>query len=566
MGLTYNNAIGELQVFLDQGMSGEPLENELKRIINELDVTDTSAIADAKTILYSGMDKDTVSKLANNPKNRILDNTDASKFLNIDENKTLQDTLEKIYPDSDWNTRGTEANNFLNGVDGNPRTPGAWDTISENFVANTKGDVITLIGNDASPERVFFQTELDTIRNTNNLEITSINGIQKDTFLDAIKKVSNKTVINTFKIDTQARKIISPTSLEIVTNKQIQNIYEYVGKDTTILSKKNELISYITDKGESFRYEFTTGTNIRSLSYYFNKLGPIGAALGFGLATVNAISAYNEGNEQKAKDIMTQFVVDEVGSIIGGSFGATVGGVAIGLFTLGGLTIAAPVAIAVIAVASIAGAFAGSELATYLYNEFDDIYDKMYDFTQKLSKLPIEILMDIIQDIDHVFDFIATQIKMADPLVLDTNKDGFISTIALEDSNAYFNISGDQREERVGWIKPEDALLVYDKNENNQIDGFSEVFGNENISGFDELRYIADSNNDGKIDRQDELYSKLQTWHDYNGDGKLDEGELKSLKEEGVSSINLDVFSTNIELNGNILTEASKYTDSENNQ
>ncbi len=37
-----------------------------------------------------------------------------------------------------------------------------------------------------------------------------------------------------------------------------------------------------------------------------------------------------------------------------------------------------------------------------------------------------------------------------DPLVLDTNKDGFISTTSLENSNTYFDITGDGLKERVG--------------------------------------------------------------------------------------------------------------------
>jgi hypothetical protein len=149
-----------------------------------------------------------------------------------------------------------------------------------------------------------------------------------------------------------------------------------------------------------------------------------------------------------------------------------------------------------------------------------------------------------------------------DPLVLDINKDGLISTISLEDSNAYFDLTGDGEKEKVGWVGGDDALLVYDENENGEIDGISEVFGNDKLSGFTELKNKIDSNHDGKVDRQDELFYQLQTWHDYDGDGRVDEGELKSLKEEGVTTINTEVFNTNIEVDGNILTEASKYTDS----
>ena len=156
--------------------------------------------------------------------------------------------------------------------------------------------------------------------------------------------------------------------------------------------------------------------------------------------------------------------------------------------------------------------------------------------------------------------------KRYDPLALDTNKDGFISTSDLEVSGTYFDLTGDGLRERVGWIKSEDALVTYDKNENGQIDGISEVFGNMNESGFEELKRLIDSNHDNTIDRRDELFSRLQVWNDFNQDAKVQEGELKSLKETGVTSIDLNYVSTNIEINGNLLTEASKYTDAQGNK
>ncbi len=136
-----------------------------------------------------------------------------------------------------------------------------------------------------------------------------------------------------------------------------------------------------------------------------------------------------------------------------------------------------------------------------------------------------------------------------DPLALDTNKDGFISTSDLETSGTYFDITGDGLRERVGWIKSEDALVTYDKNDNGQIDGISEVFGNMNESGFEELKRLIDSNHDNIIDRRDELFSRLQVWNDFNQDAKVQEGELQSLKDAGVTSIDLNYVSTNIEIN-----------------
>lgn len=107
--------------------------------------------------------------------------------------------------------------------------------------------------------------------------------------------------------------------------------------------------------------------------------------------------------------------------------------------------------------------------------------------------------------------------KRHDPLALDTNQDGFISTTDLDVSGTYFDITGDGLKERVGWIKSEDALLTYDKNENGDIDGIDEVFGNMSESGFEELKRLIDSNHDNIIDRRDELFNRLQVWNDKNG-------------------------------------------------
>ncbi|MCK9372542.1 MAG: hypothetical protein M0P91_05045 [Sulfuricurvum sp.] len=147
-----------------------------------------------------------------------------------------------------------------------------------------------------------------------------------------------------------------------------------------------------------------------------------------------------------------------------------------------------------------------------------------------------------------------------DPLALDMDRDGFISTTALATSGTYFDITGDGLRERVGWISPADALLSYDKNENGQIEGIDEVFGSLSESGFEELKRTIDSNHDNKIDRRDELFQQLQVWNDANQDAEVQSGELKSLSDAGITMIDLNYVSTNININGNLLVEASKYT------
>ncbi|MGE3612539.1 MAG: hypothetical protein AB7G20_03510, partial [Sulfurimonas sp.] len=163
----------------------------------------------------------------------------------------------------------------------------------------------------------------------------------------------------------------------------------------------------------------------------------------------------------------------------------------------------------------------------------------------------------------HPMDPAPIEPPRRDPLVLDMDKDGFISTVSLQDSSTYFDLTGDGIKEKVGWIQANDGLVAYDKNENGKIDGIDEVFGNQTTSGFDELRETADSNYDGVIDRRDELYSRLKVWQDKNADGISQADELVSLSDAGVKSIDLNVVGTNIEVNGNLLTEASRYTTSD---
>ncbi|MDD5387552.1 MAG: Calx-beta domain-containing protein [Sulfuricurvum sp.] len=166
----------------------------------------------------------------------------------------------------------------------------------------------------------------------------------------------------------------------------------------------------------------------------------------------------------------------------------------------------------------------------------------------------------------HPFPYNPATPQPHDPLVLDMNQDGEISTIALADSQVFFDITGDGVKERVGWVAPQDGLLVYDKNRNGTIDGISEVFGKDGLSGFAELRAVADTNHDNIIDRRDELYSQLKVWQDTNSDGISQANELKSLSQAGVKNIELNVIGTNINLNGNILSEAGRYLKSNSTQ
>ncbi|CDL83637.1 hypothetical protein [Xenorhabdus szentirmaii] len=129
------------------------------------------------------------------------------------------------------------------------------------------------------------------------------------------------------------------------------------------------------------------------------------------------------------------------------------------------------------------------------------------------------------------------------PLVIDLNGDG-VKTIP--DGSIYFDMSNDGVNESVGWVDKSDGFLVYDKNNDGNINSGGKLFGNysdiNGIShfknGFEALSEL-DANNDSIISRDDDEWSKVKIWKDGNSNGIVDKNELMSLSDAGIKEINL---------------------------
>jgi Ca2+-binding RTX toxin-like protein len=146
------------------------------------------------------------------------------------------------------------------------------------------------------------------------------------------------------------------------------------------------------------------------------------------------------------------------------------------------------------------------------------------------------------------------------PLAIDLTGKG-PDTIGLDDSSTYFDMNGDGRLERTGWFSNNMGILFIDKNGDNKVSGIDELFGGEN--GFQALSMI-DSNKDGLIDRNDELFDKIKIWKDTDIDGVSKVGELQSLRDAGIDYISLDYKEENIDSNGNkvVASAVVRYSDS----
>ena len=143
------------------------------------------------------------------------------------------------------------------------------------------------------------------------------------------------------------------------------------------------------------------------------------------------------------------------------------------------------------------------------------------------------------------------------PLVLDLEGDGI--DLLPYTKGVYFDIDNDGFKERVGWLSASDGQLARDVNRNGIIDDITELFGDDLISAFLKLSLL-DSNKDGVIDESDESFGKLLVWKDKNLNGYSEPDELKTLKEHGIKSISLSTTKVVRVIEGNTITEISKFT------
>ena len=187
-----------------------------------------------------------------------------------------------------------------------------------------------------------------------------------------------------------------------------------------------------------------------------------------------------------------------------------------------------------------------------------DILDGLLDLSKNLS--------DFGKNIKDWWDRAKNWVWPRDLIILDLDGDG-LETVGLA-SNVYFDHDGDGVLTKSGWAGKDDALLVWDRNANGTIDTGAELFGDFTVlpngtlapNGFAALAAL-DANGDGVIDASDPAFHELKLWRDTSQDGQTGAGELITLADAGIVSLNLAHTLKNQNLaNGNQLTREGSFT------
>ncbi|WP_051280640.1 hypothetical protein [Anaerovorax odorimutans] len=131
------------------------------------------------------------------------------------------------------------------------------------------------------------------------------------------------------------------------------------------------------------------------------------------------------------------------------------------------------------------------------------------------------------------------QVIMTDPLVINLNS----NPASLSDQKFCFDIDNDGNEDNISYLNKGSGYLALDKNNDGKINNGSELFGTKTGDGFSELSAY-DSDKNGWIDENDEIYNKLKVWI------KADDGtdKLINLKTADIGAIYLGSTKTDFTL------------------
>lgn len=158
-------------------------------------------------------------------------------------------------------------------------------------------------------------------------------------------------------------------------------------------------------------------------------------------------------------------------------------------------------------------------------------------------------------------------VGMLSAVILDLDGDG-VETKKRSSAKARFDMDGNGGADDTGWVGKGDGFLVIDADGDGRISSGAELSLLAEKAGaksnFDALAAL-NSNRDGKINSRDARFAELKVWADRNGNGVTDAGELTSLTDNDIASVNLVSQSSEYvqKVGGNLLLLTTTFTRSD---
>ncbi|AEK62498.1 hypothetical protein [Collimonas fungivorans] len=140
-----------------------------------------------------------------------------------------------------------------------------------------------------------------------------------------------------------------------------------------------------------------------------------------------------------------------------------------------------------------------------------------------------------------------------DPIILNL-KGKAVDTVGLSNSPAHFDMQNNGQKVQTGWAAAGEGMLVYDPNNTGTVTNDTSL-----VAGFGALSTLANQTG-GELDASNPLWNSLKVWVDPNGDANFQQGELYSLNQLGISSINLNTAAEQLNNNGNTILNESTFT------
>jgi hypothetical protein len=284
-------------------------------------------------------------------------------------------------------------------------------------------------------------------------------------------------------------------------------------------------------------------------------LGGIAAAAGLAGLTYAAFESYETaaaqieaGNYAGAAQTMTNFGASvaaglygaELGGDAGGEIGAAIGGL------IGGLPGAAIGTAAGALAGSIAGALAGFTSGPAL--------------AQAMAKALGSFLSGVLGALGWAPSIGPTYPGAAggsftqaerDPLAVDVAGTGL--NLTPEPQGTYYSWFDSDFENQTGWIGTGTGFLVLAPV------GGGPITATDFITSFAQLQAL-DTNDDGVLNSSDPGFANLEIWEDINGAGTAEPGQLFTLAQLGIQSIDLNDQTTDQILAGNTVEAVSSVT------